>query len=202
MWRRRCDGVDAVCHQAAMVGLGVDLHDIDDYVSHNDLGTAVLLRALARGRGSAGRLVLASSMVVYGEGAYRCAEHGRGARRCRALRGDLAAGRFEPRCPRCGGELTPSRSTRAPARSPQRVRGHQGPPGAPVLRLRPRDRRRGDRAALPQRVRAADAARHAVRRRRGDLRQRAGRRPCAAGVRGRPASCAISSTCATSPAPT
>src|SRR3954470_6383063 len=38
---RAVDGVEAVCHQSAMVGLGVDLGDIADYVSHNDLGTAV-----------------------------------------------------------------------------------------------------------------------------------------------------------------
>ena len=45
---RALDGVDHVCHQAGMVGLGVDFLDVADYVSHNDLGTAVLLRALAR----------------------------------------------------------------------------------------------------------------------------------------------------------
>ena len=67
------DGIDVVCHQAAMVGLGVDLGDLPAYVSCNDLGTAVLLRAMA---GRVRRLVLASSMVVYGEGRYRCAEHG------------------------------------------------------------------------------------------------------------------------------
>ena len=69
------DGVDAVCHQAAMVGLGVDIGDAPDYVRHNDLGTAVLLAQLASA-GFAGRLVLASSMVVYGEGRYDCDEHG------------------------------------------------------------------------------------------------------------------------------
>src|SRR3954447_12373319 len=68
-------GVSAVSHQAAMVGLGVDLGDIADYVAHNDLGTAVLLRALAAARFT-GPLVLASSMVVYGEGRYRCRAHG------------------------------------------------------------------------------------------------------------------------------
>ena len=52
-----------------MVGLGTDIGDIADYVAHNDLGTAVLLRELAHAR-FAGRLVLASSMVVYGEGRY------------------------------------------------------------------------------------------------------------------------------------
>src|SRR5919107_4979259 len=40
-------GVDAVCHHAGMVGLGADFGDVADYVAHNDLGTAVLLRALA-----------------------------------------------------------------------------------------------------------------------------------------------------------
>ncbi len=98
-------GVDHVCHQAAMVGLGTDIGDIADYASHNDLGTAVLLRELARA-GFGGRLVLASSMVVYGEGRYACAEHGL-VRPGPRLRADLAAGRFEPRCPACGAALRP-----------------------------------------------------------------------------------------------
>jgi dTDP-L-rhamnose 4-epimerase len=95
-------GVDAVVHHAAMVGMGVDLDDLPAYVSCNDLGTAVLLAAMARA--GVARLVLASSMVVYGEGAYRCPAHGPmrpGPRRD----DDLAAGRFEPPCPRCGGPL-------------------------------------------------------------------------------------------------
>ena len=99
------DGVDAVCHQAAMVGLGVDIGDMPEYVRHNDLATAVLLRALAA-RGFAGRLVLASSMVVYGEGRYRCSDHGEVTPGPR-LPDDLRAGRFEPRCPVCAGPLTP-----------------------------------------------------------------------------------------------
>jgi dTDP-L-rhamnose 4-epimerase len=101
---RAVRGADAVCHQAARVGLGEDIRDIADYAADNDLGTAVLLRALARA-GFRGRLVLASSMVVYGEGGYRCAEHGpvrAGPRRER----DLAAGSFEPPCPICDAPLT------------------------------------------------------------------------------------------------
>ena len=94
--RRAVDGVDAVCHQAAKVGLGVDFGDACAYVSDNDLGTAVLLEALWRRRFT-GRLVLASSMVVYGEGSGRCAEHGSVRPQPRLAR-DLAAGRFEPRC--------------------------------------------------------------------------------------------------------
>ena len=98
------DGVTAVCHQAAMVGLGGDLDDIADYASHNDLGTAVLLQAIAR-LGTVDRLVLASSMVVYGEGRYRCAEHGLVGPGPRE-RAALEAGEFEPPCPVCGRALT------------------------------------------------------------------------------------------------
>jgi dTDP-L-rhamnose 4-epimerase len=99
-------GVDAVCHQASMVGLGTDFADVAGYVGHNDLGTAQLLAALAA-RAFRGRVVLASSMVVYGEGRYRCAQHGSVAPGPRAL-ADLEAGRFDPPCPRCGEALTPA----------------------------------------------------------------------------------------------
>lgn len=95
-------GVDAVCHQAAMVGLGVDAQDMPEYASHNDFGTAVLLAAMARA--GVGRLVLASSMVVYGEGRYECARHGVVRPGPRAEK-DLRNGEFEPRCPTCGAPL-------------------------------------------------------------------------------------------------
>jgi len=88
-----------------MVGMGVSMADAPEYASCNDLGTAVLLAEMAAA--DIGRLVLASSMVVYGEGAYRCREHGpqRPSPRTEA---DLATGHFEPRCPICHGELAPS----------------------------------------------------------------------------------------------
>jgi dTDP-L-rhamnose 4-epimerase len=95
-------GVDAVCHQAAMVGLGVDLADLPAYADVNITGTAVLLEAM--GRRAIPRLVFASSMVVYGEGAYDCRAHGR-VRPAPRDAGDLAAGRFEPRCPECASPL-------------------------------------------------------------------------------------------------
>ena len=100
---RAVQGADAVCHQAAMVGLGQDMLDIADYVRHNDLGTAVLLRELTAA-GFKGRLVLASSMVVYGEGGYRCSQHGTVRAAPREL-DDLIGGRFEARCPGCAREL-------------------------------------------------------------------------------------------------
>ncbi|MGX1274202.1 NAD-dependent epimerase/dehydratase family protein [Streptomyces phaeoluteigriseus] len=97
-------GVDAVCHQAAMVGLGNGVADAAEYVSRNDLGTAVLLAAMAAA--DVRRLVLAGSMVVYGEGRYACARHGVVRPGPRAV-ADLDAGRFEPLCPSCGQDLSP-----------------------------------------------------------------------------------------------
>jgi dTDP-L-rhamnose 4-epimerase len=102
-WRAVARGAAVVCHLAARVGLGVDFADVDDYVADNDVGTAAGLRAL-HDLGFGGRIVLGSSMVVYGEGRYLCPDHGDvrpGAR----SRVDLDAGRFEPPCPRCGATL-------------------------------------------------------------------------------------------------
>lgn len=97
-------GVGLVCHQAAMVGLGGGFADAPDYVGRNDLGTAVLLAEMAAA--GVGRLVLASSMVVYGEGRYDCPAHGN-VRPGPRMVADLAGGRFEPRCPGCAAPLRP-----------------------------------------------------------------------------------------------
>ncbi|NJQ06683.1 NAD-dependent epimerase/dehydratase family protein [Streptomyces lonarensis] len=97
-------GVDAVCHQAAMVGLSTRFADAPAYVSHNDLGTAVLLAEMAEA--GVRRLVLAGSMVVYGEGRYRCPRHGIVRPGPRSVP-ELDAGRFEPPCPHCGAALAP-----------------------------------------------------------------------------------------------
>jgi dTDP-L-rhamnose 4-epimerase len=97
-------GSQAVIHLAAKVGLGVELADIDDYVRQNDLGTAVVLRAAAAAE--IPRIIYASSMVVYGEGAYSCVDHGPVPAPPRTP-DDLARGCFEPGCPECGLALTP-----------------------------------------------------------------------------------------------
>jgi dTDP-L-rhamnose 4-epimerase len=94
------EGIDVVCHQAAVVGAGVDASDAPAFASHNDFGTATLLAAMHRV--DCARLVLASSMVVYGDGLYRCQTHGvvQPPPRTEA---DLKAGEFDNRCP-IGGE--------------------------------------------------------------------------------------------------
>ncbi|KAA9154574.1 NAD-dependent epimerase/dehydratase family protein [Amycolatopsis acidicola] len=95
--------VDLVCHQAAVVGHGLDPSDAPLYAFNNDYGTAVLLAEMH----AAGvrRLVLASSMVVYGEGRYSCGLHGVVPPAPRK-QSDVDAGRFEPDCPECGQELS------------------------------------------------------------------------------------------------
>jgi dTDP-L-rhamnose 4-epimerase len=109
-------GCHVVVHLAAKVGLGVDLEDMDDYVWTNDLGTAVVLRAAA-GAGVR-RFVFASSMVVYGEGAYQCPRHGPTVAPPRT-RADLSAGRFDPRCPACGKDLLPGLVTESAPLDPR-----------------------------------------------------------------------------------
>jgi dTDP-L-rhamnose 4-epimerase len=99
---RALAGVEGVVHLAAKVGLGVDIANLPDYASSNDAGTAELLAGMARA--GVARLALASSMVVYGEGLGRCPEHGAVTPGPRA-QAELAAGRFEPPCPRCGRPL-------------------------------------------------------------------------------------------------
>jgi dTDP-L-rhamnose 4-epimerase len=102
---RALAGVEAVCHLAAKVGLGVDVQDLPDFASSNDYATAVLLAGMARA--GVRRLTLASSMVVYGEGLGRCTEHGDVSPAPRR-EGDLRAGQYEPPCPHCGRPLGPA----------------------------------------------------------------------------------------------
>ena len=101
-WVDLLRGVDVVCHQAALVGSGVSMADLPAYAAHNDLGTAALLAAMHEAGVS--RLVLASSMVVYGEGRYACDTHGEQPAQPRA-RPALEAGLFENLCPVCSEPL-------------------------------------------------------------------------------------------------
>ena len=101
-WADLLAGVDAVCHQAAVVGAGVKVGDLPDYAAHNDLGTAALLAAMHDA--GVARLVLASSMVVYGEGRYACAEHGDQVPPPRS-REALESGDVENHCPHCDATL-------------------------------------------------------------------------------------------------
>ncbi len=73
---RALDGVDVVCHQAAAVGVAQSMYQIYDYVRGNDLITASLLQAIVDGGPKIKKLVVASSMSIYGEGRYQCKKCG------------------------------------------------------------------------------------------------------------------------------
>ncbi|HEY1532019.1 MAG TPA: SDR family NAD(P)-dependent oxidoreductase [Galbitalea sp.] len=109
--------IDVVVHEAAKVGLGVSFEDAPDYVHSNETGTAVLLAAMARL--GLDRLVLASSMVVYGEGRYR---DSKGAVHAppRTIAA-LEAGQFEPVSPRTGELLEPQLIEEDAAPDPRNV---------------------------------------------------------------------------------
>ena len=101
-WVDLLRGVDVVCHQAALVGAGVRVADLPHYAAHNDLGTAALLAAMHEA--GVHRMVLASSMVVYGEGRYACPAHGAQVPPARD-RQALDSGRFDNYCADCGSVL-------------------------------------------------------------------------------------------------
>jgi dTDP-L-rhamnose 4-epimerase len=67
---RALDGVDTVYHLAAAVGVGQSMYRIADYTAANTMGTAHLLQAVVDGRRDLARMVVASSMSIYGEGRY------------------------------------------------------------------------------------------------------------------------------------
>jgi dTDP-L-rhamnose 4-epimerase len=93
------EGVDAVFHFAAMVGVGQSMYEIARYTRVNALGTAVLLEALARR--PVRRLIVASSMSIYGEGRYRDASGRLHTGVSRSLE-RLRAGEWEPVSPQGG----------------------------------------------------------------------------------------------------
>jgi dTDP-L-rhamnose 4-epimerase len=70
------DGIDVVYHEAAEVGVGQSMYEIVRYVKANDLGTAVLLEEMIKRKGQFKKLIVASSMSIYGEGAYKNARTG------------------------------------------------------------------------------------------------------------------------------
>ncbi|MGZ3420123.1 MAG: SDR family NAD(P)-dependent oxidoreductase [Polyangiales bacterium] len=99
--RRALDGVDVVIHLAAAVGLAQSMYQIDRFVDVNGRGTAVLLESILERKDRIKKLVVASSMSLYGEGRSACDEHGPFDPHLRPV-AQLATKDFAVRCPRCG----------------------------------------------------------------------------------------------------
>jgi dTDP-L-rhamnose 4-epimerase len=104
--KRALDGVDRVFHLGGVVGNGESMVNVRRAVESNSAGTAILLEAVIARRDRVRRVVVASSMVVYGEGTYRCPVHGCITPGMRAIE-QLRRHDWEPRCPHCSGALEP-----------------------------------------------------------------------------------------------
>lgn len=100
------EGITAVVHLAAEVGVGQSMYEIRRYVRTNSLGTATLLEALLARRDQVQRLVVASSNTVYGEGATRCPQCGLVNPGLRPAE-QLAQRDWELRCPQCAAPCEP-----------------------------------------------------------------------------------------------
>lgn len=99
------EGIDVVYHEAAEVGVGQSMYEIERYVRANDLGTAVVLEAVLARRPQIKKLMVASSMSIYGEGAYTCADCGPIAPQLRPTE-QLRDRRWEVECPNCAKTLS------------------------------------------------------------------------------------------------
>lgn len=97
------DGVHYVCHQAAFGGF---VPEISKYIHVNALGTATMLELIVRNRVPIKKVVMASSQAIYGEGKYRCPEHGVQYPPIRSIE-QLERGDWEVKCAQCGADLAP-----------------------------------------------------------------------------------------------
>jgi dTDP-L-rhamnose 4-epimerase len=106
--RAALEGIEVVYHEAAAVGVAQSMYEIARYVERNTMGVAVLLDILTaeRDRLAVRRLITASSMSIYGEGQYRCAEHGVVYPKLRE-RAQFERGDWEMHCTHCDRHVTP-----------------------------------------------------------------------------------------------
>ncbi len=106
-WQRALDGIDVVYHLAAEVGVGQSMYEITRYMGANTMGTAIFTELLASGKYPIQKVVVASSMSIYGEGAYLCPQCGPVAPSMRGI-AQLEQRQWELLCPVCGTELSPT----------------------------------------------------------------------------------------------
>jgi dTDP-L-rhamnose 4-epimerase len=117
---RALHGAERVVHLAAAVGVGQSMYEIARYTQLNTMSTASFLERVVAQRPMASRLVVASSMSIYGEGEYECGQHGRVAPGMRAQE-QLLARQWELECPACGRPLRPVATTEAKALQPTSI---------------------------------------------------------------------------------
>lgn len=106
IFKKAIKGTDVVYHLAAAVGVGQSMYQIKKYIEVNTLGTAILLDLLANTRNKVRKLIVASSMSIYGEGSYKCQTCGFVYPQLRTEQ-QLKQRRWEMFCPCCGKKTQP-----------------------------------------------------------------------------------------------
>jgi dTDP-L-rhamnose 4-epimerase len=101
------DGIDVVFHFAATVGVGQSMYEISRYMSVNTQGTAELLQAILDSKRPPEKIIVASSMSIYGEGRYSCSQCGKSALPPVRSTEQLRSGAWNLHCDACGGTLKP-----------------------------------------------------------------------------------------------
>jgi len=99
--------VDVLFHNAAAVGVGQSMYQIKHYVQQNSLGAAVILDVIANKKHRLQKMIVASSMSIYGEGKYKCPDCGSVYPGLRDQE-QLKKGEWEVKCPKCGKEAAPA----------------------------------------------------------------------------------------------
>ncbi|MBI4974704.1 MAG: NAD-dependent epimerase/dehydratase family protein [Candidatus Omnitrophica bacterium] len=102
--KRALKDVDIIFHFAAQVGVGQSMYEIHRYVDHNTLGTANLLNFIVKNKIKLRKLIVASSMSIYGEGGYKCKSCGEVSCDIRP-EAQLLKRDWEMRCPNCEAQV-------------------------------------------------------------------------------------------------
>jgi dTDP-L-rhamnose 4-epimerase len=100
------DGVEVIFHEAAAVGVGQSMYQVEKYVGVNTMATAKLLDILVNKKNEVKKLIVASSMSIYGEGAYECENCGAVYPELRTEE-QLKQREWEMKCPKCGKIVKP-----------------------------------------------------------------------------------------------
>lgn len=106
-WKKALQGIKVVSHHAAAVGVGQSMYEVARYVEVNTQGTALLLDILANEPHDVEKLLVASSMSIYGEGATACPSCGPFSPKLRDEK-QMKAGVYEVLCPGCGAQAFPT----------------------------------------------------------------------------------------------
>jgi len=114
-------GIDRIVHLAAAVGVGQSMYEIERYTSANALGAAIVLEETLAVRDRIEKMVVASSMSIYGEGLYRCEAEGIEVSPRTRPDDQLRARVWEPRCPGCGEELRAVPTTESTRLTPESI---------------------------------------------------------------------------------